>query len=163
LRRYETTFVVNPQADDATIDRQVTAVVDLIKNDGGQILRENRIGTRRLAFPVAGLVQGYYTSIIIESEAGVLPQLERHYKLEEPYVRYLTVKFEGDPLAESHGLFDDSMDRTNGDGSDERHSRYGGFHQRQRHGRPSGGSGEGRFPEPGGRDAGKVGGVGGES
>ena len=148
MRRYETTFVVSPQADDATIDRQVTAVVDLIKNDGGQILRENRIGTRRLAFPIAGLVQGYYTSIIFESEPGVLPKLERHYKLEEPYVRYLTVKFDGDPLAESHGLFDESMDRMNGDIPEGRPSRYGSPHHRPRHGRP-GGPDEGRsFDSP---------------
>ncbi|MEW5797173.1 MAG: 30S ribosomal protein S6 [Candidatus Zixiibacteriota bacterium] len=162
MRRYETTFVVNPQADDATIDRQVTAVVDIIKNDGGQILRENRIGTRRLAFPVAGLVQGYYTSIIFESEPGVLPKLERHYKLEEPYVRYLTIKFEGDPMAESHGLFDDSMDRMDVEGQDERPSRYGGYHHRGRHGRSSG-PGEGRIPAPGIHDTPKVEGVDDES
>jgi small subunit ribosomal protein S6 len=111
LRRYETTFVVNPQADDATIDRQVTAILDIIKSDGGQILRENRMGTRRLAYEVAGLTQGYYTSIIFESEPIVLPRLDRHYKLEEPYVRFLTVRFEGDPNAESHGLFEESSER----------------------------------------------------
>lgn len=136
MRRYETTFVVNPQADDATIDRQVTAVLDIIKNDGGQILRENRMGTRRLAYPVANLTQGYYTSIIFESEPIVLPKLDRHYKLEEPYVRFLTVLFEGDPNAESHGLFDESSDRGDGDSYDR--PRYGGggggYHQRSRYG-----------------------------
>ena len=137
MRRYETTFVVNPQADDATIDRQVTAVLDIIKNDGGQILRENRMGTRRLAYPVANLTQGYYTSIIFESEPIVLPKLDRLYKLEEPYVRFLTVLFEGDPNAESHGLFEESSDRSDGDSSYDRQSRYGGgggYHQRSRYG-----------------------------
>jgi len=95
LRRYETTFIVNPQADDAAIDRQVTAVADLIKNDGGQILNERRIGTRRLAYPIAGLVQGFYASFIFDAENTVLPKLERHYKLEEPYVRHLTIRFDG--------------------------------------------------------------------
>jgi small subunit ribosomal protein S6 len=153
LRRYETTFVVNPQADDATIDRQVTAVLDIIKSDGGQILRENRMGTRRLAYPVAGLTQGYYTSIIFESEAVVLPKLDRHYKLEEPYVRFLTVRFEGDPNAESHGLFDDSSERGNGESSYDRPQRYGGgggYHSRPRHGGPDSDRG-GRFS---GRDDG---------
>jgi len=118
LRRYETTFVVNPQADDATIDRQVTAVTDLIKNDGGQILHEKRIGTRRLAYPIAGLNQGFYASIIFESEAAVLPKLERHYKLEEPYVRHLTIRYEGQlpsedetPFGDSHHEMDESAPR----------------------------------------------------
>jgi small subunit ribosomal protein S6 len=101
LRRYETTFIVNPQADDAAIDRQVSAVADLIKNDGGQVLHENRIGTRRLAYPIAGLVQGFYSSLIFDAETTVLPKLERHYKLEEPYVRYLTIVYEGSvPMSE---------------------------------------------------------------
>lgn len=95
MRRYETTFIVNPQADDAAIDQQVTAVADLIKNDGGQILNERRIGTRRLAYQIAGLVQGFYASFIFDAESTVLPKLERLYKLEEPYVRYLTIRFDG--------------------------------------------------------------------
>ena len=95
MKRYETTFIVNPQADDATIDKQVTAVLDLIKSNGGEIIRENRMGTRKLAYPVAGLAQGFYASVIFESEAGVLPQLERMYQLEEPYVRYLTIVYDG--------------------------------------------------------------------
>jgi small subunit ribosomal protein S6 len=99
LRRYETTFIVNPQADDAAIDRQVNSVLDVIKNNGGSILRENRIGTRRMAYEIAGLNQGFYASIIFEAETGVLSLLERHYQLEEPFVRYLTIKYEG-PLEE---------------------------------------------------------------
>jgi len=95
LRRYETTFIVNPQADDATIDKQVTAVLDLIKNNGGTIVRENRMGTRKLAYPIAGLPQGFYASVIFDSEAGVLPQLDRLYQIEEPYIRYLTILYDG--------------------------------------------------------------------
>ena len=95
MRRYETTFVVNPQADDAAIDRQVTAVADLIKTDGGKILNERRIGTRRLAYPILDLVQGFYATIVFDAENTVLPKLERHFKLEEPYVRYLTIRYDG--------------------------------------------------------------------
>lgn len=95
MRRYETTFIVNPQVDDATIDRQVNAVVDLIKNNGGQIMRETRWGTRRMAYAIAGLTQGFYASIVFDAENEVLPLLERHYQLEEPYIRYLTIRFEG--------------------------------------------------------------------
>ncbi len=101
MRRYETTFIVNPQADDAAIDRQVSAVVDLIKSNGGHILDENRIGTRRLAYPIAGLAQGFYASLIFDAETSVLPRLDRHYKLEESYLRYLTIRYEGaDPTEE---------------------------------------------------------------
>ncbi len=96
MRLYETTFIVNPQSDDAAIDRQVSAVTELIKNNEGEIVREDRLGTRRLAYSVAGLTQGFFASVIFKAPVSVLPILERHYKLEEPYVRYLTIKYERD-------------------------------------------------------------------
>jgi small subunit ribosomal protein S6 len=95
MRVYETTFIINPQTDDATIDNQVKAVSNLITGNGGKILYENRMGTRRLAYTVNGLSQGYYANLIFESEPEVLPIIDRHYKLDEAYVRYLTVLYEG--------------------------------------------------------------------
>jgi small subunit ribosomal protein S6 len=94
---YETTFIVNPHSDDASIERQVTAVTDIIKQAGGKIIRENLMGTRRLAYPINNLTQGYYANFIFEAPATVLPQIERHFKLEDPYVRYLLIRFDGDP------------------------------------------------------------------
>jgi len=99
VRYYETTFIVNPQADDATIHRQVQAVSDLIVSNGGKIIFDDRIGTRRLAYPVAGLTQGYFASLIFESTGAIVPILDRYYRIEEPYLRYLTILFEGDPAA----------------------------------------------------------------
>lgn len=95
MQTYETTFIVNPQAEDAAIDSQVSAVVNLIKENGGEIHREDRIGSRRLAYAINNLTQGYYASIIFDGPTTVLPVLERHYKLEEAYIRHLTIKFEG--------------------------------------------------------------------
>jgi small subunit ribosomal protein S6 len=92
---YETTFIINPQSDDSTIDQQVVAVRNVITQNGGNILRENRMGTRRLAYMIQGLTQGYYANFIFEAPTSVLGRLERHFKLEEPYVRYLTIRYEG--------------------------------------------------------------------
>ncbi len=96
MRLYETTFIVNPQSDDASIDRQVKAISDLIIAGGGKIEFEDRIGTRRLAYEIKGLTQGYYANFIFQAPSAVLTALDRHYRLEEPYVRYLTTLFEGD-------------------------------------------------------------------
>jgi small subunit ribosomal protein S6 len=92
---YETTFIVNPQSDDATIDRHVQAVVDIVSGAGGKVVYENRMGTRRLAYPIDGLTQGYYANFIFEAPKTVVPQLDRHMRLGEAYMRHLTVVFEG--------------------------------------------------------------------
>lgn len=95
MRLYETTFILNPQADDATFDRQIKAVSDVISRYQGKVLREHRWGIRRLSYPIKRCTQGFYTRLIFEGSQTVLSELERFYKIEEPYIRYLTVVFEG--------------------------------------------------------------------
>ena len=90
---YDTTFIVNPQTDDATIDREVQSVSDLITNNGGKIIHEDRMGTRRLAYPIKKLTQGYYTTVIFEGPSRILPVLDRHFKLGEVFVRHLTILY----------------------------------------------------------------------
>ncbi|UCG60488.1 MAG: 30S ribosomal protein S6 [Candidatus Zixiibacteriota bacterium] len=95
MNLYETTFIINPQTDDATIDRHVREVADVINKGQGKIHHEDHMGTRRLAYEIQDLTQGYYASFIFEAPTSVLPKLQRHFKLNEYYLRYLTVRFEG--------------------------------------------------------------------
>ncbi len=96
MQVYETTFIVNPQLDDSAIDQKVNAVSDLIKNHGGKIVHTDHMGTRRLAYEIKGLNQGYYGSFIYEAQREFPATLERYFKLEETYLRNLTVCYEGD-------------------------------------------------------------------
>ena len=124
LRTYETTFIINSQAEEAQIDRQVTGITDLIKANGGDIKCENRIGTRRLAYAIEGHAQGYYTQLFYEAPQEALPLLDRHLKLEEAYIRFMTVLFEGQvPTVEelNRPIMERDSDHRRGDG-DGRHS-----------------------------------------
>jgi small subunit ribosomal protein S6 len=96
MRIYETTFIINPQTDDASISREIQSVTSLIAQNGGRILHEDRLGTRRLAYEIKRQTHGYYTSIIFEATAPVLQLLERHFRLGEAYLRNLTVLCERD-------------------------------------------------------------------
>ena len=95
MRIYETTFILSPQADDAAFDRQVKSVAELINRYNGKVLDEDRWGIRRLAYPIKKFTQGYYTRMIFKGDNTLLGELERFYRIEEPYIRYLTVLYEG--------------------------------------------------------------------
>ncbi|UCD17020.1 MAG: 30S ribosomal protein S6 [Candidatus Zixiibacteriota bacterium] len=108
MRVYETTFILGPQADEATFDRQVKAISDLIHRYDGKVIKEQRTGIRRLAYPIRKFTQGYFTRMLFEGNKNVLTELERFYKLEEPYIRFLTVAFGGnveDAMNDSVGRF----------------------------------------------------------
>lgn len=97
MRLYETAFILNPQTDDATIDRQVKTVATLITDNGGKIINEDRMGTRRMAFPIEGLHNGYYAALLYEAGPEIPARLERLFHLDEAYVRHLTILFDGNP------------------------------------------------------------------
>lgn len=130
MRFYETTFIVNPQTDDATIEHHVKDVADLITNNSGNIIHQDHMGTRRLAYAINGLTQGYYASFIFEAPTSLLPMLDRHFMLNEQYIRNLTVRFDGDPekyLEELSAVLIPRDSRGGRDGSsDRRHDRSRG-------------------------------------
>ena len=95
MRIYETTFILSPQADDAAFDRQIKSVTELISRFEGRIIHEDRWGIRRLAYPIRKFTQGYYTRLVFEGNNNLLYELDRFFRLEESYIRYLTVQFEG--------------------------------------------------------------------
>jgi small subunit ribosomal protein S6 len=95
MRIYETTFILSPQSDDTSFDRQIKAVGELINRYQGKILREDRWGVRRLAYPIKKFTQGYYTRLIFEGNSELLLEMERLFRIEESYIRYLTIRYQG--------------------------------------------------------------------
>ncbi len=101
MSRYDTTFIVNPQIGDDNINASVNAITEIITSNEGEVLRERRIGSRRLAYQIDRQTHGYYVSLIHDCDASVLPKLDRHFKLGDNYLRDLTIRYDGDPFRKS--------------------------------------------------------------
>ncbi len=91
MRRYETIFILDSSLDKAILDQEVKKVEDLIASQGGQIVKVESWGTKRLAYPIAKKQQGYYTLVVFEGEGNIALELERTYRLNESCLRWLTV------------------------------------------------------------------------
>ncbi len=113
MRVYETTFIINPQLEEATIDKKVNLVAELISNNDGKILHTDHIGTRRLAYEIGGLTQGYYASFIFEAKPEIPKTLDHHFKLDETYLRFLTVCYEGNVLEDKQKLEEKNLAEAN--------------------------------------------------
>lgn len=72
----------------------------MIERYNGSIIKQNRWGIRRLAYPIKKYTQGYYINLIFKADNKILSEMERFFRIEEPYIRYLTVRYEGEPVAE---------------------------------------------------------------
>ena len=95
-RLYETIFIINPDSDNAVFEQTIGAVRNLIESNGYEVRRVDPWGKRRLAYEVKGHKEGYYVLIVFESEPTFVEQLQRHYRITEPIIKYMVVEFKGD-------------------------------------------------------------------
>jgi small subunit ribosomal protein S6 len=91
LPRYETVFILDPSLDDKTIQKEIKRVEDFIAEHKGQVLKIDKWGKKRFAYPIKKRHEGYYSLILFEGDGEIPKELERAYKLNESCLRYLTV------------------------------------------------------------------------
>jgi len=91
---YDSTFILNPQLEEGGLDTRIKDAVDLINANGGKVIKENRMGMRRMAYEIQKLTQGYYVSLVFEGNQGTVTELERQFRLDESCLRFLTCHFQ---------------------------------------------------------------------
>ena len=102
MRFYETTIVLSPQADDATIGREVDKVTQTVAAAEGQMVTTQRWGVKRMAYPIQKHNQACYVHFVYQSPPAVPGKLESMFRINENILRHLTVLVEG-PLSIRRG------------------------------------------------------------
>jgi len=92
LRLYETTFITSSQLEDSELDKEIRTVEDIIKSNGGNIVKTQRWGVRRFAYEIKKQKQGHYTHFLYEAGPEVPTALATTFKVNERIMRYLTVR-----------------------------------------------------------------------
>lgn len=90
-RLYETNVVFNGALEDDVIETQVARVTDFITANGGDIEANERLGRRRLVYPIKKRTNGYYLGLRFKANADLVTRLEKMYVLEENVLRFLTL------------------------------------------------------------------------
>jgi len=93
-RFYECTFIINPGMDDAQMENTVKSTEDTISKNGGEVASIDRIGRRRLAYPIGKKHNGFYICMEFEAEPHITEKLERYLTLDENVMRYLTLQLD---------------------------------------------------------------------
>lgn len=92
MRHYETGVIIAPNLSDEEIDQQIRQMIDLIVSMKGNLLREERWGKRKLAYPIKKFTDGYYLFLDYEAEPAVPAELERRFRQSDQILRYMTVR-----------------------------------------------------------------------
>jgi small subunit ribosomal protein S6 len=93
-QRYETIFIAEPTFSDEAIDELVKGYEQVIAAGGGKVLKTEKWGKRRLAYPIVRQEEGYYVLLVIECPTGLVKEIERRYRMNDRILRHLTVRVE---------------------------------------------------------------------
>ncbi len=97
---YETTFIVDSIYEDERVDSIVNKYSNFFKKNEGEVLKTEKWGRRKLAYPIKKKATGSYVSIEFTADPSVIAKLERAYHLDDDILRFLTVSFDKKTLEE---------------------------------------------------------------
>lgn len=95
MRTYELALVADPRLSDDDMVSLVDEYKQLITQRGGEIVREESWGRRKLAYPIRKLSEGRYVFLFLQMEAGkaaLIPEVEMRLNQNDKVLRYLTVR-----------------------------------------------------------------------
>jgi small subunit ribosomal protein S6 len=97
---YETIYIIHPELNEDDVEGHIQRVENLVTRLGGEILKTERWGKKRLAYEVNKHRYGYYVLLRLQANASVLPELERHYRLTEGIIKSLVIRLKAEPKEE---------------------------------------------------------------
>jgi small subunit ribosomal protein S6 len=96
IRTYETVFITIPTLTDEE-ERAVVDALSAVVTDGAGVFAANdRMGRRRLAYPIKKFEDGVYTRFLYDSDSGVPKELDRRLRISDKVIRHMTVSMELD-------------------------------------------------------------------
>ncbi|KPJ70210.1 hypothetical protein AMJ44_00400 [candidate division WOR-1 bacterium DG_54_3] len=94
MRQYETGFLISPNLTEEETDKIILEMAEVVSQKKGKMLKEDRWGKRKLAYPLNKFEEAFYVFFHYEGEPEVPSELERRFRQTDNILRYLTVKKE---------------------------------------------------------------------
>jgi small subunit ribosomal protein S6 len=95
MNRYEIMYIIAAALDDEAKDAVMETVEGII-NNGGEVVNTERIGLRKLAYPIQKKNEGYYVLVEFNAPADLPKELDRRLRISDDVVRHLIINRDDD-------------------------------------------------------------------
>jgi small subunit ribosomal protein S6 len=92
MRKYEVTFIVHPDLDEAAFNEVQERVKSWISDAGGKVTNVDLWGKKKLAYEIRKQTEGQYVLFETEMPPSFCAELERNLQLQESIMRYLVTR-----------------------------------------------------------------------
>ena len=96
MLQYETVFIADPTYTDEEIDEIVKGYEQVIGSAKGKVIKIEKWGKRRLAYPIRRSEEGVYVLMTIEVPPSLVKELDRRYRMNDRILRHLVVRVENE-------------------------------------------------------------------
>jgi small subunit ribosomal protein S6 len=96
MRVYEILFIIAPNTEESDIESLITQFSDVVTNQGAKIAKVDRIGRRRLAYPILKFNDGHYVVLTVEGTGSEIAEVERRMRVSDAVIRYITIRIDED-------------------------------------------------------------------
>ena len=94
MRRYETTFIASPLLTEEQVDDLVRHFEGIIAEQGGELLKTDKWGRKKLAYEVQKFSEGYYTLFEMNAGPTLIAELERRFRNDDAVIKFLSVRMD---------------------------------------------------------------------
>ncbi len=92
MRNYEVAFIAHPELDEASFAALVEKAQSWVTTAGGQLVKTDIWGRRRLAYPIRKQTEGQYVLLEAQLEAAATRDIERNLRLTEQVLRFQIIR-----------------------------------------------------------------------
>lgn len=94
MANYESVLIARQDLGASQINTLVSDFSEVIKKEGGEVVKVDNWGLKNLAYRIKKNRKGYYVLLNIVAPAKAVAEYERLIRLNEDIIRYMTVKVE---------------------------------------------------------------------
>lgn len=94
MRRYETITILKPSLGEDDLKSIIDRSTGIIEGFEGTIIKLDRWGLKKLAYPIGKEQQGHYLYMQYAGVPAAVSELERIYRIDDRIMKFLTVKLQ---------------------------------------------------------------------
>ncbi|OGW22115.1 MAG: 30S ribosomal protein S6 [Nitrospirae bacterium GWB2_47_37] len=91
---YENVVILNPSLSEDELKSASDKISDLIKNAGGDIIKIDNWGKKKLAYELNKQKIGVYMLFLFKAPAPAIKKIEGYFKVFDPVIKFMVIKLE---------------------------------------------------------------------
>lgn len=86
--------IISPALNEDETAAAVAHIDELLATEGATGIQTQKMGRRKLAYPIKKVSEGFYTLTTFDAEVATIDEVNRRMKLNEKIIRHMTFRLD---------------------------------------------------------------------